>query len=82
MKPLIEQFSVNQTFPLSPPRLPDYPHKYGSEGGCADHSVFERMRKYQASGVEEPVQVRPCITIKPHLLFPGHKNTDGKVSGD
>ncbi|KAG7274273.1 hypothetical protein CRUP_037200 [Coryphaenoides rupestris] len=31
-----------------------YPHKYGSEGGCADHSVFERMRKYQASAVESP----------------------------
>ncbi|XP_073320343.1 disintegrin and metalloproteinase domain-containing protein 10 [Pagrus major] len=31
----------------------DYPHKYGSEGGCADHSVFDRMRKYQTSGVEE-----------------------------
>uniref|UniRef100_A0A8C9ZRA4 Disintegrin and metalloproteinase domain-containing protein 10 n=1 Tax=Sander lucioperca TaxID=283035 RepID=A0A8C9ZRA4_SANLU len=33
----------------------NYPHKYGSEGGCADHSVLERMRKYQASVVEEPV---------------------------
>ncbi|KAM7406145.1 hypothetical protein PAMP_000543 [Pampus punctatissimus] len=33
-----------------------YPHKYGSEGGCADHSVFERMRKYQLSAVEEPVK--------------------------
>ncbi|CAL8244718.1 unnamed protein product [Lota lota] len=33
-----------------------YPHKYGSEGGCADHSVFERMRKYQASAVQEPLQ--------------------------
>ncbi|XP_072236638.1 disintegrin and metalloproteinase domain-containing protein 10 [Leuresthes tenuis] len=32
----------------------DYPHKYGSEGGCADHSVFERMRKYQTSAVQEP----------------------------
>uniref|UniRef100_A0A3Q3GKB9 Disintegrin and metalloproteinase domain-containing protein 10 n=1 Tax=Labrus bergylta TaxID=56723 RepID=A0A3Q3GKB9_9LABR len=32
----------------------DYPHKYGSEGGCADHSVFDRMRKYQASAAEEP----------------------------
>ncbi|XP_015247315.1 PREDICTED: disintegrin and metalloproteinase domain-containing protein 10 [Cyprinodon variegatus] len=31
-----------------------YPHKYGSEGGCADHSVFERMKKYQASAVQEP----------------------------
>ncbi|KAK7170532.1 hypothetical protein R3I94_000662 [Phoxinus phoxinus] len=34
----------------------DYPHKYGSEGGCADHSVFEKMKKYQASAVEEPTQ--------------------------
>lgn len=31
----------------------DYPHKHGSEGGCADHSVFERMRKFQLSAVEE-----------------------------
>lgn len=45
--------------------LPDYPHKYGSEGGCADHSVFERMRKYQASAVEQPVNVRTCIPAKP-----------------
>ncbi|XP_072527398.1 disintegrin and metalloproteinase domain-containing protein 10 [Salminus brasiliensis] len=34
----------------------DYPHKYGREGGCADHSVFERMKKYQASAVESPAQ--------------------------
>uniref|UniRef100_A0A669FBJ6 Disintegrin and metalloproteinase domain-containing protein 10 n=1 Tax=Oreochromis niloticus TaxID=8128 RepID=A0A669FBJ6_ORENI len=34
----------------------NYPHKYGSEGGCADHSVFERMKKYQASA-EEPARV-------------------------
>ncbi|KAJ8343526.1 hypothetical protein SKAU_G00308550 [Synaphobranchus kaupii] len=33
-----------------------YPHKYGSEGGCADHSVFERMKKYQRSAVEEPAK--------------------------
>uniref|UniRef100_A0A674EWT7 Disintegrin and metalloproteinase domain-containing protein 10 n=1 Tax=Salmo trutta TaxID=8032 RepID=A0A674EWT7_SALTR len=26
----------------------NYPHKYGSEGGCADHSVFERMKNYTA----------------------------------
>ncbi|KAJ8272380.1 hypothetical protein COCON_G00112390 [Conger conger] len=31
-----------------------YPHKYGPEGGCADHAVFERMKKYQASAVEQP----------------------------
>ncbi|XP_060770598.1 disintegrin and metalloproteinase domain-containing protein 10-like [Neoarius graeffei] len=34
----------------------DYPHKYGPQGGCADHSVFERMSKYQASAVEESIQ--------------------------
>ncbi|XP_035010036.1 disintegrin and metalloproteinase domain-containing protein 10 [Hippoglossus stenolepis] len=34
----------------------NYPHKYGSEGGCADHSVFESMRRYQASAVEEQAQ--------------------------
>ncbi|XP_031138367.1 disintegrin and metalloproteinase domain-containing protein 10-like [Sander lucioperca] len=34
-----------------------YPHKYGPEGGCADSSVFERMKKYQASAVEEPPKV-------------------------
>lgn len=33
----------------------DYPHKYGSEGGCADNSVFERMKKYQASAAEKPL---------------------------
>lgn len=36
----------------------EYPHKYGPQGGCADHSVFERMRKYQMTGVEEVIQVR------------------------
>lgn len=50
---------------LFAPHLPDYPHKYGSEGGCADHSVFEKMRKYQASVVEEPVKVSASITPKP-----------------
>ncbi|XP_050970829.1 disintegrin and metalloproteinase domain-containing protein 10 isoform X2 [Labeo rohita] len=39
----------------------DYPHKYGAEGGCADHSVFERMKKYQASAVEEPTQTNHVI---------------------
>ncbi|XP_060742213.1 disintegrin and metalloproteinase domain-containing protein 10-like isoform X1 [Tachysurus vachellii] len=34
----------------------DYPHKYGPQGGCADHSVFERMKQYQASAVEEAVK--------------------------
>lgn len=36
----------------------DYPHKYGPQGGCADHTVFERMRKYQMTGVEEATQVK------------------------
>uniref|UniRef100_A0A8B9HR05 Disintegrin and metalloproteinase domain-containing protein 10 n=1 Tax=Astyanax mexicanus TaxID=7994 RepID=A0A8B9HR05_ASTMX len=35
-----------------------YPHKYGREGGCADHSVFDRMKKYQASAVDSPAQER------------------------
>ncbi|RXM94234.1 Disintegrin and metalloproteinase domain-containing protein 10 [Acipenser ruthenus] len=30
-----------------------YPHKYGAQGGCADHSVFDRMKKYQSSGTLE-----------------------------
>uniref|UniRef100_A0A8C7LEA2 Disintegrin and metalloproteinase domain-containing protein 10 n=1 Tax=Oncorhynchus kisutch TaxID=8019 RepID=A0A8C7LEA2_ONCKI len=34
----------------------NYPHKYGSEGGCADHSVFERMKKYQPSSVVEEAE--------------------------
>ncbi|XP_058521764.1 disintegrin and metalloproteinase domain-containing protein 10 isoform X3 [Ochotona princeps] len=34
----------------------NYPHKYGPQGGCADHTVFERMRKYQMTGVEEAIQ--------------------------
>uniref|UniRef100_A0A672QFM8 Disintegrin and metalloproteinase domain-containing protein 10 n=1 Tax=Sinocyclocheilus grahami TaxID=75366 RepID=A0A672QFM8_SINGR len=34
--------------------LYEYPHRYGPEGGCADSSVFERMKKYQASALEEP----------------------------
>uniref|UniRef100_A0A8C8HZ56 Disintegrin and metalloproteinase domain-containing protein 10 n=1 Tax=Oncorhynchus tshawytscha TaxID=74940 RepID=A0A8C8HZ56_ONCTS len=38
----------------------NYPHKYGSEGGCADHSVFERMKKYQASAMEDTHQY--CTT--------------------
>ncbi|KAL2093367.1 hypothetical protein ACEWY4_010679 [Coilia grayii] len=32
-----------------------YPHKYGPQGGCADHSVFEKMKKFQNSGVDEAV---------------------------
>lgn len=47
--------------------LPDYPHKYGSEGGCADHSVFERMRQYQGAAVEQPGNVSACIPAKPLL---------------
>ena len=63
------QCKLFSTIPLSStPYLPDYPHKYGSEGGCADHSVFDRMKKYQTSGVEEePVKVSATasITTKP-----------------
>ncbi|KAG9489425.1 hypothetical protein GDO78_005414 [Eleutherodactylus coqui] len=34
-----------------------YPHKYGAQGGCADHSVFERMKMYQMSA--QPEQSEP-----------------------
>lgn len=40
-----------------------YPHKYGSEGGCADHSVFERMRKYQSSAVEKSAAVKDVNSV-------------------
>lgn len=63
------QCKLFSTIPLSStPYLPDYPHKYGSEGGCADHSVFDRMKKYQTSGVEEElvkVSATASITTKP-----------------
>uniref|UniRef100_A0AAZ3R763 Disintegrin and metalloproteinase domain-containing protein 10 n=1 Tax=Oncorhynchus tshawytscha TaxID=74940 RepID=A0AAZ3R763_ONCTS len=42
----------------------NYPHKYGSEGGCADHSVFERMKKYQASEEERSHGHGPVILRK------------------
>ncbi|KAM8877693.1 disintegrin and metalloproteinase domain-containing protein 10-like [Synchiropus picturatus] len=31
----------------------DYPHKDGVFGGCANHSILERMKRYQNSAVEE-----------------------------
>uniref|UniRef100_A0AAY4B2I6 Disintegrin and metalloproteinase domain-containing protein 10 n=1 Tax=Denticeps clupeoides TaxID=299321 RepID=A0AAY4B2I6_9TELE len=43
----------------------EYPHKYGPDGGCADHTVFERMQKYQASGVMEMAETE---TDDPVLL--------------
>uniref|UniRef100_A0A8C9U9C7 Disintegrin and metalloproteinase domain-containing protein 10 n=1 Tax=Scleropages formosus TaxID=113540 RepID=A0A8C9U9C7_SCLFO len=45
----------------------DYPHKYGPQGGCANPAVFERMKKYQASAVEEPAKVRVARTHDPLL---------------
>nr|XP_005998791.1 PREDICTED: disintegrin and metalloproteinase domain-containing protein 10 [Latimeria chalumnae] len=43
-----------------------YPHKYGAQGGCADHSVFERMKKYQNSAVKEPTPQDMQETIEEH----------------
>ncbi|XP_077569691.1 disintegrin and metalloproteinase domain-containing protein 10 [Stigmatopora nigra] len=34
-----------------------YPHKYGSDGSCADPTTFQRMRKYQESAIDSPVKV-------------------------
>uniref|UniRef100_A0A669BRN1 Disintegrin and metalloproteinase domain-containing protein 10 n=1 Tax=Oreochromis niloticus TaxID=8128 RepID=A0A669BRN1_ORENI len=46
----------------------DYPHKYGPEGGCADSSVFERMKKYQASAVEQPPKQEVHTELDTQLL--------------
>uniref|UniRef100_A0A8C5CWI7 Disintegrin and metalloproteinase domain-containing protein 10 n=1 Tax=Gadus morhua TaxID=8049 RepID=A0A8C5CWI7_GADMO len=43
----------------------DYPHKYGPEGGCADHSVFDRMKRFQASAVEDSTEE---VSLDPMLL--------------
>ncbi|XP_039626154.1 disintegrin and metalloproteinase domain-containing protein 10 isoform X1 [Polypterus senegalus] len=43
----------------------DYPHKYGPNGGCADSSVFERMKKYQKSAVE-PKNVKNAPNAEPN----------------
>ncbi|XP_060923609.1 disintegrin and metalloproteinase domain-containing protein 10 [Limanda limanda] len=48
----------------------NYPHKYGSEGGCADHSVFERMRRYQASAVEEEAEGKNSVLEDEHFHGP------------
>ena len=48
----------------------NYPHKYGSEGGCADHSVFERMRRYQASAVEEQAEGMNSVLEDEHFHGP------------
>ncbi|XP_062417754.1 disintegrin and metalloproteinase domain-containing protein 10 isoform X2 [Pungitius pungitius] len=50
----------------------NYPHKYGSEGGCADHTVLERMKKYQDTAVEDPVQNGYSVSSEA-------KNSDGPV---
>ncbi|XP_035379510.1 LOW QUALITY PROTEIN: disintegrin and metalloproteinase domain-containing protein 10-like [Electrophorus electricus] len=44
-----------------------YPHKYGPEGGCADHAVFEKMKKYQASAVEESAKIADVVSEKGSL---------------
>uniref|UniRef100_A0A3Q2EAC8 Peptidase M12B propeptide domain-containing protein n=1 Tax=Cyprinodon variegatus TaxID=28743 RepID=A0A3Q2EAC8_CYPVA len=52
-----------------------YPHKYGPEGGCADSSVFERMRKYQASAVEEPAEAEGPVLLRRKRMAQAEKNT-------
>uniref|UniRef100_A0A8C2HWD0 Disintegrin and metalloproteinase domain-containing protein 10 n=1 Tax=Cyprinus carpio TaxID=7962 RepID=A0A8C2HWD0_CYPCA len=58
--------------------LYEYPHKYGPEGGCADSSVFERMKKYQASALEEPVKNKPTddhVSLRKKRMTQVEKNT-------
>uniref|UniRef100_A0AAX7W0E3 Disintegrin and metalloproteinase domain-containing protein 10 n=1 Tax=Astatotilapia calliptera TaxID=8154 RepID=A0AAX7W0E3_ASTCA len=47
-----------------------YPHKYGPEGGCADSSVFEKMKKYQTSAVEQPPKL-----LRKKRMAQAEKNT-------
>uniref|UniRef100_A0A8C7Z1S2 Disintegrin and metalloproteinase domain-containing protein 10 n=1 Tax=Oryzias sinensis TaxID=183150 RepID=A0A8C7Z1S2_9TELE len=68
-----------------------YPHKYGPEGGCADSSVFERMKKYQclcSTGVDDGIFLilKPrnvCLTtkIQIHNLFCHVKAIDAIYQG-
>ncbi|XP_038668837.1 disintegrin and metalloproteinase domain-containing protein 10 [Scyliorhinus canicula] len=63
----------------------DYPHKYGSEGGCADRTVFERMKKYQMTAVEDPTAQKPVhlehehnyepVILRKRRAAPEEKNT-------
>uniref|UniRef100_A0A8C7Z4N3 Disintegrin and metalloproteinase domain-containing protein 10 n=1 Tax=Oryzias sinensis TaxID=183150 RepID=A0A8C7Z4N3_9TELE len=55
----------------------DYPHKYGPEGGCADSSVFERMKKYQASALEEPPKADADgpVLLRKRRMAQAEKNT-------
>uniref|UniRef100_A0A4W4GP84 Disintegrin and metalloproteinase domain-containing protein 10 n=1 Tax=Electrophorus electricus TaxID=8005 RepID=A0A4W4GP84_ELEEL len=53
----------------------DYPHKYGREGGCADHSVFERMKKYQRSAVEEEEGPYQPVILRKRRAAQAEKNT-------
>lgn len=60
----------------------DYPHKYGPEGGCANSSVFEKMKKYQASAMEEeePFQVN-SVAPREAFSLPGRKFCDREING-
>uniref|UniRef100_A0AAQ6IT49 Disintegrin and metalloproteinase domain-containing protein 10 n=1 Tax=Anabas testudineus TaxID=64144 RepID=A0AAQ6IT49_ANATE len=55
----------------------DYPHKYGPEGGCADSSVFERMKKYQGSAVEEQPKAdfNGPVLLRKRRMAQAEKNT-------
>uniref|UniRef100_A0A8C2HIF3 Disintegrin and metalloproteinase domain-containing protein 10 n=1 Tax=Cyprinus carpio TaxID=7962 RepID=A0A8C2HIF3_CYPCA len=46
----------------------DYPHRYGPGGGCADSSVFERMKRYQASALEDPLK-ETITSTDDHVLL-------------
>uniref|UniRef100_A0A8D3CQD6 Disintegrin and metalloproteinase domain-containing protein 10 n=1 Tax=Scophthalmus maximus TaxID=52904 RepID=A0A8D3CQD6_SCOMX len=55
----------------------DYPHKYGPEGGCADSSVFDKMKKYQASAMEEPPKAgsNDPVLLRKRRMAQAEKNT-------
>ncbi|XP_061891855.1 disintegrin and metalloproteinase domain-containing protein 10-like [Entelurus aequoreus] len=57
-----------------------YPHKYGPEGGCADSTVFQRMKRYQASAKEEPSKahqtgINDAVMQRKKRMAQAEKNT-------
>ncbi|KAG1929652.1 disintegrin and metalloproteinase domain-containing protein 10-like [Pimephales promelas] len=53
----------------------NYPHKYGPEGGCADSSVFERMKRYQEDPVKERSSALDQALLRKKRMTQVEKNT-------
>lgn len=57
----------------------DYPHKYGPAGGCADASVFQKMKRYQSTAHQEPTDSPPAqvedVLLRKKRMTQVEKNT-------